>query len=514
MKPDSPAADSDDSQQQNTAASTDAVNVPSTPVNPTISSRHLAKAPGTPPPLSLVPGLQASPLETLQRRYADQLSREIEQLEAQKARLQSEISGLRQDYVTLHAQAQRLRQTTGPSAALSKPVPSVPEADGALQPDKISLSPGPVLPGETEVAAQPPAEANLATLNPAPKSRSIELPTPATSEQRRRRNARRKEPVALVTVRKRSPRKGIVLSAIATALVAWHYGAVSALGNGGSWLGFGVEQLGRGFVPMVALIWLRMLVMVPALLLLAPQLHEDTWEDLQDWFYNRERVLVLLVGSGVALFFSQVLLYQSVGMAGPVVGTALLFLYPLIATPLGLGLRQEQGLSGFGLLAMIAIAMGGFLTVRPLLPVDALAIWLGLFAGLAFSLYIVLTNLSYRQQCHPIPTAVVQFSSVAVVSSLVLLVRPLTLVSISWTNLFLWGVSLGVLMLLAYLFNYSSLRAIGPRTGIVAATTPVMVLLLTWGFQPERSLEIIQYTGIALIAIGGIALGKEKLTKP
>ncbi|MEL6471304.1 MAG: EamA family transporter [Cyanobacteria bacterium J06623_4] len=509
MQPDSPAADSDDSQQQNPAASPDAVNQSHPPTNPTIPSKDPAKELTT-PPFSLVPGLQASPLETLQRRYADQLSQDIEQLEAQKTRLQQEISSLRQDYVTLHAQAQRLRQTTGPAGSMS----AARGSEATLQPEKIFPAVGPVLPGETEATGPPPAEAKSAPLNPAPKSRSIELPTPATSEQRRRRSARRKEPVALVTVRKRSPRKGIVLSAIATALIAWHYGAVSALGNGGSWLGLGIDQLGSGFLPMVALLWLRMLVMVPALLLLAPQLHTDTWEDLQDWFYNRERVLILLIGSGVALFFSQVFLYQSVGLAGPVVATALLFLYPLIATPLGLGLRQEQGLSGFGLLAMVAIAMGGFLTVRPILSTDAPATWLGLLASLAFSLYIVLTNLSYRQQCHPIPAAVVQFSTVAVVGSLILLVKPLTLVSISWTNLFFWGVAIGVLMLLAYLFNYSSLRAIGPRTSIVAATTPLMVLLLTWGFQPGRSLEIIQYTGIALIAMGGVALGKEKLTKP
>ncbi|MEL6354830.1 MAG: hypothetical protein AAFR58_24255, partial [Cyanobacteria bacterium J06627_28] len=53
-----------------------------------------------------------SPLETLQRRYADQLSQDIELLEAEKAKLQTEIDALRQDYVSLHAKTQQLRQVS------------------------------------------------------------------------------------------------------------------------------------------------------------------------------------------------------------------------------------------------------------------------------------------------------------------------------------------------------------------------------------------------------------------
>ncbi|MGB3570705.1 MAG: EamA family transporter, partial [Phormidesmis sp.] len=67
------------------------------------------------------------------------------------------------------------------------------------------------------------------------------------------------------------------------------------------------------------------------------------------------------------------------------------------------------------------------------------------------------------------------------------------------------------LMLATYFFIYSSLRLIGTKTAIVAAATPLVSLLLSWGFVPNTTLEIIQWTGILLVAIGGIALGKEKL---
>ena len=66
-------------------------------------------------------------------------------------------------------------------------------------------------------------------------------------------------------------------------------------------------------------------------------------------------------------------------------------------------------------------------------------------------------------------------------------------------------------MLAAYLLNYVSLLAIGPRTAMIAATTPLVTSLFSWSFYPVPRLEIIQWTGILMVAVGGIALGKEKL---
>ncbi|MEO0769207.1 MAG: hypothetical protein AAFY72_07185 [Cyanobacteria bacterium J06649_4] len=545
-------------------------------------------------PLSSASQPMANPVETLQRRYSDQLSQEIEQLEEQKSRLQTEIATLQKDYAQLQQKTRELRAhstesqytesqstlTGSTDTALSetnKGVVGTQESIDSIQPELTEQVPaflsdrsrrselsddrshsdeiaqvsqiqqlasvptkqptephterippfiGPRLPGESPIV---PAESPIAqrsehslTTPPALRDRPLELPTPATSEQRRQRVSVKKEETAVISVRRRSSKKGLILSAIATALIAGHYSLVGTLAQGGTWLGLAIGETGTGFLPAVALLWLRMLVMIPLLVILAPQLYPATWEDLQAWIYTREQLLIRLVGSGIALFLSQVLLYQSIGLAGPAVGAALLFLYPLTAIPLGLVLKQERPLTAFGLLALVALAMGGLLVARPLFAITPSALWLGLLASLALSLYIVLTNLSYRQQCHPIPTAVIQFSTVAVASSLVLLIRPLQLEEISWISFFVWGLVVGVLMLLAYLFNYSSLRSIGPRTAIVAAATPLVALLFTLGLEPAHSanggalasLEIIQLTGIALVSIGGIALGKEKLSRP
>jgi drug/metabolite transporter (DMT)-like permease len=444
----------------------------------------------------------AGPLETLQKRYADQLSEDIEGLEAEKAELQADIATLQASYERLESELRAAKAAAeGASPAQDRalpPVIGVIEREPPVLPPPIS---GPRLPGEPPVAA-PPEKL---------PQRSIDLPTPATSEQRRQQVVQLKK--ASSQSAQANLRKGIILSAIAAGLMAWHYCLVGALAQGGNWLGLEIGQLGLGFVPAVALLWLRMLVTVPALVLLAPQLYQNTWEDLQEWSYTRDQLLMLLIGSGVALFFSQALLYLSIGTVGAAVGAALLFLYPLTLVPMGLFTRQEQSISPLALLAMVAIAMGGWLIVRPALSAATpTAIWLGILASVAFSLYVFLTNMSYRQQCHPVPVGVVQFSTVAVLSSLVLLVKPLALVNISWLSFAIWGLLIGVAMLLVYLFSYSSLRLMGSRTAIVAATIPVVTLVMAWGFMPKLPLEIIQWTGIWLVSIGGIALGNEKLS--
>ncbi|MGC1307789.1 MAG: hypothetical protein WA885_11200 [Phormidesmis sp.] len=468
MKPASPAFEDDDSRlpDLSSSSSDSKARLPPAPAASSSSTSN----PSAPNPN---PNPSPNPLEQLQRRYTDQLSQEIERLEARKAQLEAEVFALRED-------CEQLQNAV------------------------------PLLPGEDRAAIPAPEAAVSAVKQPSRwrrSHRSIELPMPATSELRRQENMPPRSPTVSVDLR-----KGLILSAIATLLMAWHLGIVSALGQGGSWLGLSVGQLGAGFVPAVALLWMRMLVIVPALGILAPQLYADTWEDLQDWIYTRDRLLLLLIGSGIALFFSQVFLYQSTGVVGPLVGATLLFLYPLTAVPLGWLARQTAKISPLGWLAMVAIAMGGLLMARPSLgSATAHSIWLGIAASAAFSVYIVLTNVGYREQCHPIPVSVVQFSTVAVLSSLVLLVKPLTPIEISWLGFALWGLALGIVMLLTYLLSYGSLRMIGGRTAMLTASTPLVVALIAWSFTPAASLEIIQWTGLLLVAIGGIALSNEKL---
>ena len=410
-------------------------------------------------------------LEAVQRRYVNQLKEDIQRLEADKAQLEADVGALKASYTQLQASIRLMK------------------ADSA-----------PRLPGEP---ALPRRSATTDFYG-----RSIELPDTSITIQ-----PDDHPPIQTAAKRSAQLRKGLLLSAIATVLTAWHYGLVGALVQGGSWLGLTLAPLGVGFVPAVALLWLRMLVVAPVLFLLATQIHRQTWADLSGWAYGRDRLMTILIGSGIALFFSQVLLYQSIAQVGPAVGAALLFLYPLLVVPLELLTRRGR-LSALGLVALVAIAMGGFLTIRPAIRpaitvAPPTAIGLGLLASVAFSLYLVLTHVSYQQQCHPIPVGVVQFATVAILSSIVLIVNPLDLAGLDLLNLALWGLLLGVVTLLAYLFDYSSLRLSGARAAAVVALTPLATVAITWSFSPSDPLEIIQWSGILLLSIGGVALSQE-----
>jgi drug/metabolite transporter (DMT)-like permease len=550
MQPDSPALEDDDEPQPSPtstgssslsaaelAAELAAESVPET--DSAAESAADAQAPSHPSLLG--PATFLGPLEKLQRGYSDQLSQDIERLEAEKAKLQTDIAALKQARAQLQAEQQAV-DSAADSAVQAEAVQAEEltlQAEEA-QPKTSLLVPMPRLPGEPPVPMAGPSKTTHG---------SVELPIPATSEQRRQLSIQRK--AADDQWDDGVLRKGVGLSAIAAILMAWHFCVIGTLGQGGQWLWLPIHQLGTGFVPAVALLWLRMLVMLPSLGLLAPQLYKYTWEDLQDWVYNRDRLLTLLIGSGVALFFADALIYQCIGLVGPAIGAMLLFLYPLTAVPLGALLIPERKMSPLGLLAMVAIAMGGILAIRPAIgslrnalggslavpltgsladpladplshPLAAAstslnavatpsAILLGVLASATFSLYVVLTNLSYRQQqCHPIPVSIVQFSTVAVLSSIVLFIKPLQPVAINWLSFSLWGILLGLIMLLVYLFSYSSLRLIGSQTAIVAAVTPLATLLIAWSFSPRPVLAVLQWTGILLVTLGGIALGQEK----
>lgn len=489
-----------------------------------------------------------TPVEALQKRYADQLSQDIEALEEKKTQLKDDIQTLTRAYTRLQASIESLREaeraaSKSADAARQRASETMDSAEDAEASEgssvegsdelstedefvRPSLMPSPRLPGEPNVPDRVQVSSAVRDSRSGSRSggrsgsrsgsRSIELPIPATSKQRRQlsiqsRHVDRVDSAAIA-------RKGFILSAIATLLVAWHFCAISTLSTGGSWLGITIGTLGNGFMPAVALLWLRMLVFVPALVLLAPQLHEAVWTDLRDWTYKRDGLLLLLIGSGIALFMSQTLLYQALGLVGGPIGATLLFLYPLVAAPLNAlgrklwksGSGSARSLSALSALALVAIAMGSILTLKSALQLSPSSIWLGLAASVAFSIYSVLTHISYRQpNCHPIPAGLIQFSVVAALSSMVLLVKPLEPVDIDWLSFALWGILLGFVMLLAYLFNYSSFRLIGPRSAIFTAAAPIATLLIALSFDPAPALATIQWTGIALVGIGGVAIAKE-----
>ena len=307
----------------------------------------------------------------------------------------------------------------------------------------------------------------------------------------------------------RRVKKGGVLVAIATLITVLVYVLVGGLSLGGSFLGLEFAGLDRyTFFQANALLWLQLCVAVPALVFMAPQLHGAVWRDLSR--QGRSHVPLLpLVGGGVLYFFSQVFLFQACGGIGPAAAVPLLFIYPLVSVPLVCFLSGERP-SQLRLVVMLAIAMGAALLLLPL-GVSA-STGAALMAAAALALHIAFSRLS--RHCHPVTAALVHHATAAAVSSLILLVRPLTITQDLTGQLLIFALGLGLLVSLSLGLRYSGLRLIGGlRTALVTAVTPLLGALLGSLLGNQAPLQVIQWAGVALITIGSLTLALERLSR-
>lgn len=307
----------------------------------------------------------------------------------------------------------------------------------------------------------------------------------------------------------RSLKKGMVLCAIATLGFSFMTVLVGGITLGGSWLGTVLPGLDSfGFFEANALFWLHLVVLLPVLAMLAPQLHRLVWQDVNHSLRSRSRLLAIL-GGGVFYFFSQVLLFQAVGNLGPAVVSPLLFAYPLVAVPLMWWLNSDRP-NLLRWVVMLAMAMGGVLILRPLGLSVAGAI---ILSAIAFGLYVVTNSLS--RQLHPVSAGLMQYIIVASLSTLVLVARLGSITDILTRQFVLGGLFLGLVASVSYLFHYTGLRLVGGlRTASVAAVTPLITAFLAIVLlSTQPALQLIQWPGILLITLGGMTLSLDRLSR-
>ncbi|MEM1241432.1 MAG: EamA family transporter [Cyanobacteria bacterium P01_H01_bin.26] len=307
----------------------------------------------------------------------------------------------------------------------------------------------------------------------------------------------------------RSLKKGLVLCAIATLCFSAITVLVGGLSLGGNL--FGMELIGRNsfsFFNANTLLWLQLIVLIPILAVLAPQLYRPVWRDIGQSLRSTPQ-LFALIGGGVFYFFAQVLLFQAVGTLGPATAAPLLFAYPLLAVPLLWWINGERPNLLRGVV-MLAIAMGAVLILRPLSVASAGA---ALLSAAAFALYIVTSSLS--RQSHPISAGIIQYCIMAILSSIILLLRPLVVTQDLTAQFVVGGLGLGALAGLSHLFHYSGLRLMGGlRTAMMTAATPLLVALLTVLLSINQpTLHMIQWAGIVLITLGGVTLARDRLSR-
>ncbi|BAY43338.1 hypothetical protein SAMD00079811_09170 [Scytonema sp. HK-05] len=323
---------------------------------------------------------------------------------------------------------------------------------------------------------------------------------------------------------------GIILLVLSTVASALYNVAIKVIFLPGSQI-FGVFDVQRLISPTLGncllILMLRMLVVVPLMLLLAPMLHSRVWQDLQ-YLSDSVRgnathptakpVLVLSIVSGCFLFLSQVLMYLAIGQVATGMAIALFFVYPVITALLSWFLFRER-LTLFSTGAIAVIGLGELLvlggstrTVMGNIPVGSIA---ALASGTAFAFYLIFSR-KCAAKLHPVSFTLINFATMLLLSifGLILLLPTNWKVQLNPADLLelvLCAFLLGVLTLLGYLLNNFGIRKIGgSRAGIIGATIPALTVIFA-GFIIQETLPLEQALGVLLVTFGAVTFCFEKI---
>ncbi|GAB1540616.1 hypothetical protein NUACC21_32850 [Scytonema sp. NUACC21] len=326
------------------------------------------------------------------------------------------------------------------------------------------------------------------------------------------------------------PTVGILLIVLSTVASSLYNVAIKIIFNPGSQI-FGAFEAQRLILPNLGssllILMLRMLVVVPLMMLLAPILHPRVWHDLQYLFDSvrrnsshttAKRAFILSVVSGCCLFLSQLLIYLAIGQVPTGMAIALFFVYPILSVLFSWVLFRDR-LTLFSTGAIATIGVGELLVLGGAVSTGMGNPSLGSIAavtsGIAFAFYIIFSRIC-ATKVHPVTFTLINFATMLVLSFLGLLLPlpenwSLQINSASLLELILSAFILGVLTLCSYLLNNFGVRKIGAsRSAIIGASVPAMTVIFGLLIIQE-TLQIEQVLGVLLVTCGAGTLSLEKL---
>lgn len=364
-------------------------------------------------------------------------------------------------------------------------------------------------------------DGSLSSDSPDPNPRSMAAPAPAPSPSRPPRSP---SPQASSQTVASSLKRGILLIILSTIALSFHNVVVGLIGYGGRLFGqLPIEGvISFSISNSLLILWLRMLIVVPLMASIARYIYPPVGQDIRQLCQTgRWRLLWPVVGSGLFLFLSQVMIYTSIWQIGPGIAVTILFMYPLLTVPLAWLLFGDRP-TGLRVLVMAAISMGVILAALPKLTVageiSGLGIGTAVLSGIAFAFYLIFMQVSFRK-LHPVPVSLIQFSTIFILTSVLLMLPFVPQPSIEpsrFGGLLLGGVVLGVLTLIGYLLNNFGVRLMGAgRASIIASSGPVLTAVLAFLITPGpmTALRPVQITGIILVTLGVAALSFERMAQ-
>jgi len=284
----------------------------------------------------------------------------------------------------------------------------------------------------------------------------------------------------------------------------------------------GIPDVG-GFIPPGAgnsllILWLRMLVVVPMMLVIGWVRYPNLFSDLRQFltFDDKSRTWNTL-GSGLFLFISQVTIFLAFGQAPTGVVTTIFFIYPIITVLLSWLLfgdrptlvRSLITATVFAGVVMISLpgGTGANLAITGVL--------LAVVSGTAFALYVTLTQAA-QKKVHPVPFSVINFVIILLLSGFTLMLPLPEAFAVKvdpnmWVSIIVTSIALGGLTLAGYLMTNIGIGMIGAAPfSVIGATGPALTSIMAFVVIQE-ALKINQIMGMLLVTVGVVALSVERL---
>ncbi|MCC5640613.1 EamA family transporter [Nostoc sp. CHAB 5844] len=280
---------------------------------------------------------------------------------------------------------------------------------------------------------------------------------------------------------------------------------------------------------ILLILLLRLAVVVPLTLLLAPMMHPQVWQDIKNLMESvrgkpsaakvkAQRVLQLSIASGCFLFLSQVLVYMAIGQVTTGMAIALFFIYPSISGLLSWLLFRDKP-TGVRAAAIGSIFLGELLVLGGAANAGISDFSVGssaaIFGGVAFACYVILTRIC-AAKLHPVSFTLISFTTMFVLSFIGLMLPlpsdlSLAIDGSKLLEIILSAFILGVLTLLSYVLNNVGIRRLGAlRSAIIGAGVPILTVVFA-GLLIQETLEIIQIFGVLFVTFGAVAFSFEKM---
>jgi drug/metabolite transporter (DMT)-like permease len=313
---------------------------------------------------------------------------------------------------------------------------------------------------------------------------------------------------------------GLVLVLLSFVLQAFQNVVISVIFNKSPI--FGQFELGGFAAPGVGnallILWLRMLVVVPLMAILATVRYPSVWREIGQFARSPNWLLFLnVLVSGFFLFLSQVLLYLALGAIAPGVVITIFFIYPIFTALLAwvlYGIRPPL----ISNLVIFSVLVGFVLiTIPGSRPTELsdLGISAAAGAGIAFAFHLILTRIPAKK-ITPVPLQWINYVLILTFAGLCL-AGPFPeswwrfdIAPTMWPSLIISSLVLGGITLSINLLSNMGLRRLDPaRALILEATVPALTALLALVII-QSSLQGSQIFGMLIVTLGVLALNFEQ----